>query len=575
MYIESVPNRNSPPCILLRECSWEDGKVRKRTLTNITRWPQRIVEGLRILLKGGAVGEERDDDFEVVRTLPHGHVAAILGGLRKIGLERLITSRRCRESNLVLAMMVSRMVKPGSKLATTRRITAETAASSIGSELGLEAVSEVELYKAMDWLVKRQNRIEQKLAKKHLYDGTLILYDVSSSYYTGTHCDLAQYGHDRDGKKGLPIIVYGLLCNAAGCPVAIEVFPGNTADPKTVGAQIQKIRTRFGLQRVVLVGDRGMITNARIDEEFRDVDGLDWITALRAPAIRKLAEEKVIQPSLFDVRDWMEVSSPDYPGERLVVCRNPFLATERSRKREELLGATEKELKKIVTATRRKKRRLRGKDKIGLRVGKVINRYQVAKHFTPIITESSFSYGRNEERIAQEAVLDGLYVIRTSVADDTMNATATVRAYKDLAKVERAFRSLKTVDLKVRPIYHWLASRVRAHVFLCMLAYYVEWHMKELLAPILFDDHDQEMAELLRDSIVAPARRSPKAEEKAHTRKTEEGGPVHSFQTLLDDLATLAKNWLQPRIPGAPTFIKITRATVIQQRAFNLLGVNL
>ncbi len=575
MYIEEVPNRTSPPCILLRESYREGGMVRKRTLANMSKWPEGVVDGMRVLLKGGAVAGNLEESFDVVRSLPHGNVAAVLGSVRTLGLDRMIAARRCGERDLVVAMIAARIIYPGSKLATARAINARTCCCSLGEELGLEGATEDDLYAAMDWLLKRQEGIEKKLAEKHLHDGTLILYDVTSSYYTGTHCSLAEFGHDRDGKKGFPQIVYGLLCNAEGSPVAVEVFKGNVGDPTTLGAQIEKIRKRFELQRVVLVGDRGMITSARIREELKGIEGLDWITALRAPAIRKLAEESVVQPSLFDEKDLMEVSSPEYPGERLVVCRNPFLAEERARKRGELLAATQKELERIVVATQREKRRLQGKDKIGLRVGSVVNRYKVGKHFITKISEKSFSYSRNAGKIAQEAALDGLYVIRTSVARDAMTAESAVRAYKDLSKVERAFRSLKTVDLKVRPIYHRVDNRVRAHVFLCMLAYYVEWHMRQRLAPILFDDHEKEIAESLRDSVVAPAKRSPRAEQKAHRKVTEDGQPVHSFQTLLKDLATVVKSQCQPKIAGAPTFEKVTRLTSPQRRAIKLLGIHL
>jgi transposase len=402
------------------------------------------------------------------------------------------------------------------------------------------------------------------------------LKSLGSSYYTGTHCSLARYGHNRDGKNGFPQIVYGLLCSPDGCPVAIEVFEGNTGDPATLRQQITKIRDRFGLRRVVMVGDRGMITAKRIEEELRPVEGLDWITALRSDAIRQLVEQKIVQPELFDERDLAEVSSPDYPGERLIVCRNPALRIERARKREELLQATEKELDKIVAATQRDKRPLHGKDKIGLRVGKVIHQHKMAKHFILDIDEARFSYQRDEQKIAGEAALDGLYVIRTSVPQECLGPDATVRVYKDLAKVERAFRSLKTVDLKIRPIYHWLDRRVRAHVFLCMLAYYVEWHMREKLRPILFDDEAKDAAADQRSSIVAPALRSDSAKRKDATKRTGDDQPVHSFQTLLDDLATLTKNRVRPRShdPGSEFYLLAT-PTDVQRHALDLMGLYL
>ncbi len=477
-------------------------------------------------------------------------------------------------------MIVARVLDPCSKLATVRGLRAATAFSVLGEELGVESVDEDDLYEAMDWLIKRQRRIESKLAKKHLSEGSVVLYDATSSYYTGTQCSLAKFRHPRDGKKDFGQILYGLLCNREGCPVAVEVFEGNVGDPKTLGVQISKIRRRFKLGRVVLVGDRGMITEARIREELEPVDGLDWITALRAPAIRKLAEEGAVQLSLFDQRDLAEITSPEYPGERLIACRNPFLAEERARKREALVRATEKELDKIVVATQRKRQTLKGKAKIGLRVGRVINRYKVAKHFKLKITDEAFTYERDTVKIAAEAALDGIYIIRTSVPEEAFDAETTVRTYKSLSLVEQAFRSLKLVDLKVRPIYHRLEQRVRAHIFLCVLAYYVEWHMRRALAPMLFDDEERELAEALRDSVVSPARRSPKCRRKARRKRTDDGVPVHSFQTLLKDLATITKNRVRPRTTKAADvsvveFDLLTTPTPLQGRIFDLLGVRI
>ncbi len=472
-------------------------------------------------------------------------------------------------------MIAARIVDPRSNLATIRCLKRETATTSLSLELGLEAITQKELYRALDWLLSRQNSIERKLAKRHLKHGTLLLYDVSSSYYTGETAHLAQYGYSRDGKRGFPQIVYGLLCEPEGRPIAIEVFEGNTSDPKTLSRQIEKVRKRFSIDRIVLVGDRGMITSARIDEELRNVEGLDWITALRSQSIKKLAEEEIIERSLFDEKDLAEVTSDDFPGERLIVCRNPLLADRRARKREELVQATEKKLEEIVAATARKQRPLRGKDKIGVRAGTVLNRYKVGKHFILEIGEKSFSYRRNEAKINEEAALDGIYVVRTSVAAESLSSEETVRAYKSLAKVERAFRSLKTVDLKIRPIFHRLDDRIRAHVFSCMLAYYVEWHMRRRLAPLLFDDEDREAAERTRESIVAPAPRSTKARRKDAEKETEDGYAVESFQTLLANLATLAKNRVRVRNPSgdsAHEFYLLTQATAQQQRALDLLG---
>jgi len=563
---------------LLRRTYREGGKVRHETLGNISHLPLELVEIIRNALRGEAY-VPASQAFEISRSLPHGHVAAVLGTLRKIGLDAMLATRRCIERDLVVAMIVERVIDAASKLATARGLSAATASSSLGSELGIDTVDEEQLYAAMDWVVKRQPRIETKLAAKHLEDGCLVLYDVSSSYYTGRHCSLARFGHNRDRKKGFPQIVYGLLCNRGGCPVAVEVFEGNTGDPTTLETQIQKIRERFGISRVVLVGDRGMITEARIREELRPVEGLDWIGTLRGPAIRKLAEDGLVQPSVFDEQGLAEIRSPDYPGERLIACRNPLLAEERARKREDLLHETEKELDRIVAATLREKRHLRGKDKIALRVGKVIDRRKMAKHFRLTITDTSFSYERDRGGIAAEAALDGIYIIRTSVVEEEFTADEIVRAYKDLSHVESAFRSLKTVDLKVRPIYHRLPNRVRAHVFLCVLAYYVEWHMRRALAPILFDDDDKESAESLRTSIVAPAQRSPKAESKAQAKCTVDNEPVHSFRSLLKDLATLTKN--QVRSPAksktktAAEFEMLTTPTPLQRRAFELLDIRI
>jgi hypothetical protein len=575
MYIEIVPNRNSPPALLLRE-GWREGKkVRKRTLANLTKWPAGLVEGLRLLLRGGTAVPKFDEAFEVVRSRPHGHVAAVLGTLRRVALERLIAPQPSPQRSLVVAMVVARILDPRSKLATARGLGEETRWSTLGELLEAPSADEEALYAAMDWLVPRQPEIEAKLAKRHLEEGALVLYDVSSTYLEGHTCPLAHWGHSRDGKRDKRQIVFGLLCNREGCPVAVEVFKGNTGDPMTLASQLHKLKERFGLSRVVLVGDRGMITEARIREELKPVQGLDWVTALRAPTIRQLVEAGEIQLSLFDERDRAEIQSSEYPDERLIVCRNPFLAEERAQTREALLQATEHELDKIVAATGRTKRRLKGQDRIGLRVGKVLNRFKVGKHFILTITEESFSYQRDAVRIAEEAALDGIYVIRTSVSKEELDTEEIVRAYKDLTGVERAFRSYKTVDLKVRPIYHYLANRVRAHVFLCMLAYYIEWHMRKALAPLLFDDHDKASGQALRGSVVAPAEPSPKAQRKAQTKRTEEGLPVHSFQTLLADLATIIKNRIQPKIPGVEAFDQVTRPTPLQQQALDLLRVRL
>ena len=573
MYVTVIPNRSSPPAILLRESYREAGKVKNRTLANLSQWPAERIEALRLVLRGEQVSSSAAQPFEITRSRPHGHVAAVVGTLRKVGLHTAIASQRSRPRDLVEAMIAARILEPGSKLATARGLDPQTISSTLAEVLGVEGADEDELYEAMDWLVGRQQRIEATLAKRHLSDGTLVLYDVSSTYFEGRHCTLARLGHSRDGKKNKLQIVFGLLTDAEGCPVAVEVFAGNTGDPKTLASQVRKLRERFGLTRLILVGDRGMITQARIRDDLKGEPGIAWITALRAPAIQKLLAQGAFQMSLFDEKDLAEIHSPDYPGERLIVCKNPLLTAQRARKREELLRATEKELDKVVAATARTKNALKGKDRIGLRAGRVLGRYKMGKHFKLEITDEKFAYRRNEVSIVKEAALDGVYVIRTSVPADKLASGETVRSYKRLAEVERAFRSLKTVDLKVRPIHHRRESRVRAHVLLCMLAYYVEWHMRQALAPMLFDDEDRVAADKLRSSVVAPARRSATAESKAHSKRTEQGAPVHSFQTLLRDLATVVKNRIQPVSNKSLGFDKITVPTPIQQRAFDLLDV--
>jgi Transposase DDE domain len=476
MYIEAVPNRSSPPAILLRESYRQGGKIRKRTLCNLSDWPTAHIEGLRGVLKGGTVIPAEHDAFTVTRTLPHGHVAAALGTAHKIGLDRVLglDGDRCRD--LVLALLVGRILDPTSKLAAARALSPATAASSLGAVLGLGEVDEDELYTALDWLLERQPAIEATLAKRHLTHGTLVLYDVSSSYMEGRCCPLAKRGYSRDGRKGTLQIVYGLLCAPDGCPVAIEVFDGNTADPMTLANQVEKLKQRFQLDHVVLVGDRGMITQARITEDIKST-GLDWITALRAPAIKALLESGALQLSLFDQRDIASITAPEFPNERLVVCRNPDLAAERARKREDLLAATERDFARIQAAVARRRDPLRGTAEIALAVGAVVNRYRMAKHFDLDIANTRFSFARKTTEIAAEAASDGIYVVRTSLPADTFDDAATVRSYKSLALVERAFRCIKTVDLQVRPVHHWLADRVRAHVFLCMLAYYLEWRV--------------------------------------------------------------------------------------------------
>ena len=572
MYIEAVPNRHSPPAILLRESYREGGRVKKRTLLNLSDWPADRIAGFKMLLKGGTVIPADQQAITIIRSLPHGHVAAALGTARKIGLDRLLgpDGNRCRD--LVLALVVSRLLEPGSKLAAARALSPDTASSSLGQQLGLGPVDEDELYTALDWLAVRQPAIQTVLAKDHLAGGTLVLYDVWSSYMEGRCCPLAQYGYNRDGKRGKLQIVYGLLCAADGCPVAIEVFEGRTADPMTLASQVGKLKERFGLDHIVLVGDRGMITQARITEDLSTA-GLDWITALRAPAIKALRDAGALQMSLFDERDMASITAPDFPGERLIVCRNRALAAERARKREELLAATERELARIAAAVTRQRQPLRGTAAIGLKVGAVLDHLKMAKHFTLDIADSRVGFARKREEIAAEAALDGIYVVRTSLPATVLDDAATVRNYKSLSLVERAFRCLKTVDLQIRPIYHWLADRVRAHVFLCMLAYYLEWHMRQRLAPMLYDDTDKHAAEAQRASVVAKAERSPAAVTKQTTGRTEDGLPVHSFHTLLADLATLTRNTLVSAVDPERSFILSARPTALQHKALDLLGL--
>jgi len=572
MYIESVPNRGSPPAILLRESYRDGGKVRKRTLLNLSDWPCERIAGFKMLLKGGTVIPQDQNSITIIRSLPHGHVSAALGTARKIGLDRLLgpDGNRCRD--LILALVVNRILDPGSKLAAARALSPDTATSSLGQQLGLGVVGEDELYSALDWLAVRQPAIEAALAKRHFTGGTLVLYDVSSSYLEGRCCSLAQFGYSRDGKRGKLQIVYGLLCATDGCPVAIEVFAGSTADPATLTSQVTKLRQRFGLDHVVLVGDRGMITQARITEDLKAA-GLDWITALRAPAIKALRDAGALQMSLFDERDMAAITAPDFPGERLIVCRNRRLGAERARKREDLLLATERDLARIAAAVARKRQPLRGQAEIGIVVGAVIDQHKMAKHFALAITDTCFTFTRKADEITAEAALDGIYIVRTSLPATALDDTATVRNYKSLSLVERAFRCLKTVDLQIRPVYHWLADRVRAHVFLCMLAYYLEWHMRQRLAPMLYDDTEKDAAEALRASVVAKAERSASAITKQTTGRTEDGLPVHSFRTLLADLATLTRNTLVTALDPQHTLTLTARPTPLQQKAQDLLGL--
>lgn len=573
MYVTRIANRTSPPAILLRESYREGGKVKSRTLANISDWPEAKIDSLRRVLGGETLLPLAAERFEIARSLAHGHVAAVLGTVRRLGLEKALPKGPDRRARLILAMIVARVIAPAAKLATARQLSETTAAHSLGAVLGLGEVDEDELYAALDLLARSQTGIEKLLAQRHLTDGTLVLYDVTSSYLEGRHCELAQFGYSRDHRKDRPQIVFGLLCTPEGCPVAVEVFEGNLGDPSTLATQVRKLRMRFRLKRIVLVGDRGLITQARIDDDVRPA-GFDWITALRAPAIQRLAAaDGPLQLSLFDERDMAQITSEDYPGERLIVCRNPELAAERTRKRNELLDATEAELAKVQAMTLRKRDPLRGKDKIGLKLGAVLDRRHMAKHFDLAITETGLTWSRKAAAIAAEAALDGIYVIRSNLPNGGFSAAAIVLAYKGLSHVERGFRDIKSGDLDVRPIHHRRAGRVRGHVFLCMLAYYVVWHMKRHLAPMLFMDDDPAAAAVERNSPVAKAKVSPAARLKAARKRTAQGQPVHSFRTLLQDLANLTRNSV--RFGDARPAVILARPTPIQHRAFELLGVKL
>jgi transposase len=565
-----VPNRKSHPTILLRE-SWREGaRVRNRTLANLTHWPADKIAALEQVLKGRtSFGPPLPEACEITRARPHGHALAVLGTIRQLKLEQLLAPGPQRP--LVVALVAQRLLEPGSKLATVRALHPETAHSSLGEQLGLEAVDKDQLYAAMDWLLPQQPIIERALARRHLGEGTLVLYDVTSTYLEGHCCPRAQYGYSRDERRGNPQIVLGVLTNDQGGPVACEVFEGNTADPKTVASQIDQLRTRFGLQQIVLVGDRGMLTQARIEAELRPVEGLEWITALRAVQLQELVSDGAWQLSLFDRTDLAEITHPDYPGERLIVCRNPLLAQARARQRAELIQAAEDKLAALVAATQRPQRPRHDPQRISFRVGAVLGPLKVAKYFEWQITEQGLSYQRNQARIERDAALDGIYVLRTSLPAERLGAPQTVVAYKRLAKIERLFRTLKSPELELRPIHHRLAERVRAHVLLCLLASYVEWHLRRALAPLLFDDENSPDPTA---APVAPARGSAAAQDKAARQRTPDQLPVQSFRDLLRHLATMVKNRIEPTLKSIAPFDMITRPDVLQQRAFQLLQLS-
>lgn len=564
MHIDIVPNRGSRPAYLLRE-SFRDGtRVRKRTLANLSSLSDEQILAIRAVLRGEAV-QPPEEVFEVIASRAHGHVQAVLLAMQRLGVARLLASRPCRERDLVCAMIAARVLAPHTKLATTRWWHTTT----LAQELGVVDADEDDLYEAMDWLLEGQGAIEKKLAARHLHEGGLVLYDLSSSYFEGTRCPLARIGHNRDGKKNKLQVNYGLLTDERGCPVAVSVFEGNTADSTTLLPQAQRLRAEFGIDTMVMVGDRGMISQSSI-EALRETQTLGWITALKSAQIRALLEDATVQLGLFDERNLFEVTHPQFPGERLIACRNAQLAEFRAHKRQALLQATAAELDKVCSMVAHK--RLRGADRIGVRVGRVVNKYKVAKHFELDIEDERCSFRIREDQVAAEALLDGLYILRTPVAQDKMDAAQVVRSYKSLAQVERAFRSLKTIELKIRPIHHRLADRVRAHIFVCMLAYYVQWHMQETWRTLLFADEDQDAKQ--RRDPVAPAKRSAQAELKASTHTLPDGSPAHSLRTLLEALSTIVRNTCQApnSAPNTPTFSIVTRPNPLQQRALELLN---
>jgi len=565
MYIETIPNRGSRPAILLRESRRHGRKVTKRTLANLSGWDPARLDALRRVLRGQVLVPVAER-FAIQRSWPHGHVQALLRMIRRLGLDRVVAAQDGRARDLVLAMLVQRLLRPRSKLANTRLWRDTT----LGRELGVEQADVDELYDALDWLLARQPRIEAQLAARHLAAGSPALYDVSTSFYTGTACPLAQFGHDRDGKKGLPIIAYGVLTDGAGCPVAVQVYPGNVGDPNTVGDQAQKLRERFGLTQVVLVGDRGMLTQARI-EALRETPGVGWISALRSTAIRGLIAQGHLQRSLFDRVNLAEITAPDFPGERLIACYNPLLADQRRRTRDELLAATAALLEKVAAQVARRTRTPLTAEQIGEKVGRAIHRYKVAKHFDWSVAAGRLTWSRNEAAIAAEAALDGIYVIRTSEPVAALPADDAVRCYKSLAQVERAFRCLKGLDLRIRPIFHRTEAHVRAHIFLCLLAYHVEWHLRRAWAELLFEDEDLETTRATREPVTS-ARPSAGVRRKKADRTTRTGLPIQSWDTLLSHLATRARHvCVVPDAPPDSAFELLTQPAPLQARAYELI----
>ena len=564
MYIETVPNRGSKPAILLREGKRQGKRVTKRTLANLTHWPEEKIEALRCVLRGDSLNQQ---GFTIERSLPHGHVQIVLGMIRKLEVDSLLASKPCRERNLVVAMIAQRLLNPCSKLATTRLWHTTT----LASELGVADADENELYAAMSWLVSRQKRIENKLAKRHLSAGARVLFDISSSSYHGRSCPLAAYGYNRDGDK-LPSIVYGLLTNSDGTPIAVDVYPGNTTDSKAVPDQVEKLRKRFKLERVVLVGDRGMLTQVQI-RALSSYNNLGWISALRSSSIRKLIKQEAVQPDLLVQENIAEITSNDYPGERLIVCYNSLLAEDRRRTREELIQATEQALQKIAAEVKRRTKTPLSADEIGVKAGKVLNRYKMSKHFIFEISNNNFTFKRDTEKIKQEQQLDGIYIVRTNEKARSLSTDNAVRAYKSLAQVEQAFRCLKSVDIRIRPIHHRTEDHVRAHIFICVLAYYIEWYMRRALAPVLYEDEALAENRWTRHP-VDKAKSSDAAVVKKQTKTTADGWHIHSFNTLLAEMSTLCQNTCRPsHVKTDIRFNQFTEPTPYQMHIFNLLGL--
>jgi len=577
MYIDIIPNRKSPPAILLRESYREDGKIKKRTIANLSAVGREKALKFREILKGAELATGKlEDAFDIVKSIPHGHVCAILGMMNKLSFPALIGRGDTTERRNALAMIAGRILSPGSKLALNRHLSGEI--STLAEELNLDKdQNQQELYRSMKWLLERQERIQKRLAEKHLHHGATVLYDLSSSYYEGSHCPLAQYGHCRDKKRGKAQINYGMLTNDQGCPVAVKVYPGNTGDPSTVKDQLNMLRNEFSLKRVVVVGDRGMLTSKQLENaDDPDLKDFGWISALKNTQLKTLAEKGDIQMELFDRMGIAEIQSSAFPGERLVVCKNPFLEKERRDKRAELLEATEKKLSEITDATKRARNPYHGKDKIARRVQREAGRFKMLKHFKLDITEDSLIWQRDAASIEKESALDGFYVIRSiNVSEEQMTARAIVETYKSLSKVERVFRGMKTISLEVRPIFHRASDMVRSHIFICMLAYYIRWQMEDSLKEMLFADTELEEMKTLRENPVERTQRSQRCQRKINRNKTDDGLDVHSFSSLMESLGTICRITCRPKDKLNVEFTKLSKPNTLQRKAFKLLGLSI